>query len=170
LGGNAVPGVDYVVPVSLLLSFPSGVTTQTLAIQTLPDTLAEGARTLTLGLAGMSGAQSGSPAAATLTIIDKARSDLAVMSVVGPAQAAIGIPTTVTAVVRNLAAGMAPASKLGVFLSQGSPAPGDGVRVALIDVPALAGLATATVNAPVTIPNTVPPGSYFFSVVADAPN
>jgi CARDB len=95
-----------------------------------------------------------------VTIIDNERPDLTVMSVSGPAQAATGIPTTVTAVVRNLAAGAAPASKLGVFLSSSSSTPGAGVRVALVDVPALAALATATVKAAVTIPGNVSTGSY----------
>jgi hypothetical protein len=40
--------------------------------------------------------------------------------------------------------------------------------VALVDVPPLAALATATVNAAVTIPGNVSTGSYFLSVVADA--
>ena len=44
LGGTAVAGTDYVVPASLVLTFPPGVVTQTLTIQTLPDTLAEGVR------------------------------------------------------------------------------------------------------------------------------
>ena len=168
LGGAAVAGIDYVVPASLVLNFPSGVTSQTLIIQTQPNTVAEGARVLTLGLTGMSGAVAGSPGAATLTIIDNERPDLTVTSVSGPAQAATGIPTTVTAVVHNLAAGAAPASKLGVFLSPSSSTPGAGVRVALVDVPPLAALATATVNAAVTIPGNVSTGSYFLSVVADA--
>jgi hypothetical protein len=163
LGAAAVAGVNYAVPVSLVLNFPSGVTSQTIAIQTQPNTVAEGARVLTLGLTGLSGALAGSPAVATVTIIDNERPDLTMTSLSGPAQAATGIPTTVTAVVRNLAAGAAPASKLGVFLSSSSSMPGAGVRVALVDVPALAALATATVNAAVTIPGNVSTGSYFLS-------
>jgi hypothetical protein len=53
LGGAAVAGVDYAVPASLVLNFPSGVTSQTIAIQTQPNTVAEGARVLTLGLTGL---------------------------------------------------------------------------------------------------------------------
>ena len=169
LGGTAVAGVDYVVPASLALTFPSGVVTQTLTIQTLPDTVAEGGRTITLGLTGLSGpVVVGTPATATLTIVDNERPDLAVTAVSGPAQAATGLPTTVTAVVRNLAAGAAPASKLGVFLSSSSAVPGAGTRIALVDVPGLAALASTAVTGAVTIPGNLSAGTYFLSVVADA--
>ena len=84
LGGTAVAGTDYVTPPSLVLTFPPGVVTQTLTIQTLPDTLAEGVRTLTLGLTGLSGAVAGTPASALLGIADNERPDLTVTTVSGP--------------------------------------------------------------------------------------
>ena len=169
LGGTAVAGTDYVVPASLVLTFPPGVVTQTLTIQTLPDTLAEGVRTLTLGLTALSGAVAGTPASAVLGIADNERPDLTVTAVSGPVQVATGLPATVTATVRNLAAGPAPPSKLGVFLSPSSNTPGAGTRIALVDVPAVAGLASTVVTGPVTVPGNFSAGSYFLSVVADAP-
>src|SRR4029450_12572316 len=129
------------IPASLVVTFPPGIVTQTLTIKTLTDTLAEGARSLTLGLSALRGAGAGPQATALLTILDDERPDLAVANVSGPTQAATGLPTSVPATVRNLAAGPAPASKLGVFLSPSSATPGMGTRIALVDVPALAGVA-----------------------------
>ena len=169
LGGNAFAGTDYVMPASLVVTFPPGIVTQTLTIKTLTDTLAEGARSLTLGLSALSGAVAGTPATTQLAILDDERPDLAVADVSGPTQAATGLPTTVTATVRNLAAGPAPASKLGVFLSPSSATPGAGTRIALVDVPALAGLASKVVTGAATIPGNLSAGAYFLSVVADVP-
>ena len=157
------------VPASLVLTFPPGVVTQTLTIQTLPDTLAEGVRTLTLGLTALSGAVAGTPASAVLGIADNERPDLTVTAVSGPVQVATGLPTTVTAIVRNLAA--APRRRASWACSSRRPArrPARELASRSSTSPRLAGLASTVVTGSVTVPGNVSAGSYFLSVVADAP-
>ena len=73
-------------------------------------------------------------------------------SLTGPLQAATGLPMTIVATVQNLTGGIAPATSLGVFLSPSSNTPGAGVRIGLVPIPSLAGGASFTATAPVTVP------------------
>ena len=101
--------------------------------------------------------------------MDNERPDLVVTSVAAPAQAANGLPMTVTAVVRNQAGAPAATSRLGVFLSPSSSVPGAGTLLGLLTTPAIMPLTSATVTGAVMVPTNVSQGTYFLSVVADAP-
>jgi hypothetical protein len=153
LGGTAVADTDYVAPASLTLSFPPGVTTQVLTVQTLPDTILEpGGRTLTLTLTGLTGgAVTGAPSATTIAIVDNERPDLVVTSVSGPVQAATGLPLTVTAVVLNQAGAPAAASRLGVYL-EADDGSGPSILLGTLPTPALLPLASTTVTGTVNVP------------------
>jgi hypothetical protein len=171
LGGTAVAGVDYTDPGPIVLDFPAGVATRAFTIQTLPDAVLEPAgQALTFSLTGLSASVvAGTPAAATLTIMDNERADLVVAAVAGPAQAANGLPLRVTATVFNQAGAPAAASRLGVFLSSGDATPGAGTLLGLLNTPALKPLTAATVTGAVMMPADVAGGAHFLSVVADAP-
>ena len=76
-GGTAIggatpgPGVDYITR-SGTLTFAAGATSQTFTIQTVADTLAEGAKTVNLALSIPAGSTAvlGAPGTAVLTIVD----------------------------------------------------------------------------------------------------
>jgi hypothetical protein len=109
----------------------------------------------------------GTPSTAQITLIDNQRPDLVISSLTGPAQGATGSAMTVVATVINQAGGMAPATTLGVFISSSSTSPGAGTRIGLVAIPALAGGASSTVVAPVSVPPGLAPGNYFLSAIAD---
>ncbi|MCX7618674.1 Calx-beta domain-containing protein, partial [Tepidiforma sp.] len=70
-GGTATAGSDYTAVASQTLNWGSGdSTTQFCTIPILQDTLVEGPETVILQLSGATGAALGSPATATLTILD----------------------------------------------------------------------------------------------------
>jgi hypothetical protein len=170
LGGTAQPGTDYTDPGPITLVFPPGVTAQSVTIRTLPDTVVEpGGDTLRFELVNVTGAEIGAPGVAMLFIMDNERPDLAVTSVTGPFQAANGLPMVVTATVVNLSGAAAPASKLGVFLSASDATPGAGISLGALNTPAIAPLGSAVVTGAVAVPPGVAAGTYFLSVVADAP-
>jgi hypothetical protein len=64
---------------------------------------------------------------------------------------------------------MAPASSLGIFASVSSDTPGDGIQIGTITIPSLAGGATFSASATVSVPVGLPPAMYFLSAVADPP-
>jgi hypothetical protein len=74
----------------------------------------------------------------------------------------------VAATVRNLTGAPAAATSLRVFVSLSSSAPGAGTPLGLLAVPSMAGGASVTVTAPVTVPAGLTPGTYFLSAISDA--
>ena len=71
-GGAAPgPGIDYITR-SGTLTFAAGATSQTFTVQTVADTLVEGAKTVNLALTVPAGSAAvlGAPSTAVLTIVD----------------------------------------------------------------------------------------------------
>jgi glucose/arabinose dehydrogenase len=155
------------------LTFPPGVTTRTITVQAGNNNGVDAARSLVLELVNPAGAvTTGAPSAVTITLIDNDRPDLVVTTLTAPAQAATGAPMTVTVTVRNQAGAPAPATSAGIFISQSSNQPGVGYLVGLVPIPALAGGASFTATASLTIPPVATlsgftPGTFFLSAFAD---
>jgi len=166
---TAAEGADYTLtPGQGILTFLPGVTTLPIKVQAVNDTVLEGPESIVLVLSNPTGGASlGTPTTTQITLLDNERPDLVVTSVSGPAQAATGLPMTIVATVQNVTGGMAPATSLGVFLSSSSNTPGAGVRIGLVAIPSLAGGASYTASAPVTVPLELAAADYFVSVVAD---
>lgn len=168
-GGTATGGgVDYSVGGTGTLSFGPGVASLTFTVATVNDAALEGPETVVLELFDPLGiAIDPSPGLFTLTIVDNERPDLTVASIGAPLQAATGLPLSLVVAVQNLSGAPAPASKLAIFLSTTSD-PGSGQRIALVDAPALAGGARATLTPIVNVPPDLAAGDYFVSAVIDA--
>ena len=99
--------------------------------------------------------------------------DLQISTVAGPAAAATGRPMTVSFTARN--AGVAPVGpfRVGVFLAAGpnpAPAPGDGLRVGVKDLPGLGAGASLASTLVVNLPADFAAGAHFLSAVADPDN
>jgi hypothetical protein len=149
------------------LTFAPGVTTLPITVKTVNNTLIQGPKSINLQLSGSGGAVLAAPTTTQITLLDNDRADLVVSSLTGPFQAATGAPMTVMASVRNQAGGPAPATGLGIFVSSSSNTPGAGTPIGTISIPALAGGASYSVMATVTLPAGLAPGNYFISAVAD---
>ena len=149
------------------LTFLPGITTVAIKVQAVNDAVLEGPESILLSLSTPTGASLGTPATTLVTLLDNERPDLVVTSLTGPLQAATGLPMTIVATVQNLTGGMAPATSLGVFLSPSSNTPGAGVRIGVVPIPSLAGGASFTATAPVTVPLDLATGDHFLSAMAD---
>ncbi len=171
LGGSstAVATADFTLtPAAGTLTFAPGVSALTITVATVNDLAIEGPESVVLQLANPTGATLGAPNSTQVTVIDNERPDLVIGSLAGPAQAATGVPMTVVATVRNQTGGAAPATTLAVYISSSSNVAGAGTRVGLVTIPALAGGASYTATASVSVPAGLAPGNYFLSAVADA--
>ena len=165
---TATEFADYTLtPGQGTLTFLPGITTVVIKVQAVNDAELEGPESIVLSLSNPAGATLGTPTTTRITLLDNERPDLVVTSLTGPLQAATGLPMTIAATVQNLTGGMAPATTLGVFLSSSSNTPGAGVRIGVVPIPALAGGASFTATAAVSVPLDLATGDYFFSAMAD---
>jgi hypothetical protein len=69
-GGTASNGTDYTLVVPEVLSFATGQSVKTISITLDPDTIADGPKTINLGLVPLSGVALGTPGATVVTIKD----------------------------------------------------------------------------------------------------
>jgi uncharacterized repeat protein (TIGR01451 family) len=92
--GTAIAPDDYITATGVV-TFAPGVTTQVISIRVVTDTLREAPESLTVALSNATYATLGSPAAATLSIIDDTAPDLIVQSKVVSSD-------QVTVVIRNI--------------------------------------------------------------------
>jgi subtilisin family serine protease len=165
---TATEFADYTLtPGQGTLTFLPGITTVVIKMQAVNDAELEGPESIVLSLSNPAGATLGTPTTTRITLLDNERPDLVVTSLTGPLQAATGLPMTIVATVQNKTGGMAPATTLGVFLSPSSNTPGAGVRIGVVPIPSLAGGASFTATAAVSVPLDLATGDYFFSAMAD---
>jgi len=167
-GSTATESADFILtPSTGTLTFAPGVATLTITVKTVNDLVIEGPEAIVLQLSSPGGAVLGTPSTTQIALIDNERPDLVVGSLAGPAQAATGSTMTVVATVINQAGGVAPATTLGIFISSSSTTPGAGTRIGLVAIPGIAGGASYTAPASVSIPAGLAPGNYFLSAIAD---
>jgi subtilase family serine protease len=95
-------------------------------------------------------------------------SDLAVLSVSGPASGLTGQAVPVTVTIRNLGPGAAPSSYLYVYLSKDAVITTLDSRIGYVPVPALAAGAEQTIVVSATIPAAQAPGTWYLGAIADA--
>jgi len=167
-GGTATETDDFTLtPGTGTLTFAPGVTTLTITVKTVNDFALEGPEAIVLQLSSPNGAVLGTPGTTQISLIDNERPDLVVRSLAGPDQAATGSPMRVVTTVTNQAGGVAPATNLGIFISASSNSPGTGMLIGLVAIPGIAGGASYTATASVSVPVGLAAGSYFLSAVAD---
>jgi hypothetical protein len=167
-GGTATETDDFTLtPGTGTLTFAPGVTTLTITVKTVNDFALEGPEAIVLQLSSPNGAVLGTPGTTQISLIDDERPDLVVKSLAGPDQAATGSPMRVVTTVTNQAGGVAPATNLGIFISPSSNSPGTGMLIGLVAIPGIAGGASYTATASVSVPVGIAPGNYFLSAVAD---
>lgn len=167
-GGTATETADFTLtPGTGTLTFAPGVATLTITLKTVNDLAIEGPEAVVLQLSSPNGAVLGTRSTTQVALIDNERPDLVVGSLAGAAQAATGSTMMVVATVINQAGGAAPATTLGIFISSSSNTPGAGTRIGLVATPGIAGGASYTATASVSVPAGLAPGNYFLSAVTD---
>ncbi len=169
---TAQVGVDYNLlpaPEPVTVSFTGTETSKTVQVQVLnnPGTLAN--RLLALTLSNGVGGIVGIPHDATLTILDRDRSELELSQFSAPPVVIAGKPFVVANTVRNASGLAVAATTLRFALSTDTVYDNAPTDATLLNraVPALGAGATSAASSTITIPAAQPPGAYKLLALVD---
>ena len=170
LGGTAVMGTDYQA-VSTSVTIPAGSASATVAIVPINDTTIEPDETVVLTITPSSGYVPGTPSSATVTIVsDDLSLDFTVTSLVVPASTAAGTAFNVTDATKNQGTDTSGSSVTSFYLSTNYILDAADVALGTRTVPGLAAGATSTATTSLTLPASLPPGTYVIFAKADGPD
>jgi subtilase family serine protease len=169
VGGSAAAGSDYVaVPASATI--PADAAEVTIPVVPIDDTVVENNETVTLTLRSGGGYNVGSPSFASVTIVsDDLAPDLTVTALTAPAKAAAGSSIQVSDTLKNQGTGVAASSQTRFFLSRDALLDALDAVVGTRTVDGLGVGLVSTATTTVTLPDSLPAGSYFLFAKADAP-
>ena len=166
--GLAAADVDYVaLPDSVTI--PAGASQTTLDVVPIDDVISEGDETVVLSLQADEEYSIGAPGGSMVTIkSDDAPPDLIVSMLTPPAVGGAGAPLTITEATKNQGTGVAGDSATGFYLSANGLLDASDVLMGARAVPQLAGGATDSAAAVMTVPSGTATGLYYVIAKADA--
>ena len=167
VGGSAAPNVDYAaLPGSAVI--PAGALSVALTVTPIDDAIVESNETVLVSLSASTAYSVGSPSSATVSIVsDDLAPDLVVTAVSAPRTAAAGMTFDVTDTTKNQGAGGAGASQTTFYLSANPLLEAADSQAGARAIPELGPGALSTATTPVTVPETITPGTYFLFAKAD---
>ncbi|MEO5898479.1 MAG: CARDB domain-containing protein [Vicinamibacterales bacterium] len=168
VSGSATPSSDYV-PLSGVVTIPSGSATATIALTPLDDPYAEPDETVVVTLNATSDYVAATPSQAIATVVSNdLPADLVLTAISVPATVTPGAVTTIGDTTKNQGGGAAEASVTSFYFSSNVLFDANDQFLGSRTLPSLAAGASSSGTLAVTIPATAVTGTYYIIARADS--
>jgi hypothetical protein len=166
VGGTATAGADYVA-LPGAVTIDAGVTSATIPVVPIDDTLVESAETVVVTITANPAYVIGSGAAAVSITSDDAPADLVVSAASGSAIGGVGTTITLNDTTKNQGGGMSQPSSTGFYLSTNLTLDANDINLGSRLVPQLPAGASDSASTPFVVPDQTPTGTYYILAKAD---